>query len=910
MRLTKLGSISVLALWAVAACGGGGGNGTTPTPVPVVTPTPTPTPTPATFTVTGSTTTASSFKVDSDINDSVASPVSNNSFAFAQPISNDARVTGFVVNSVSGGTGFVDEDNNPIGNFQSTNDSADFFEVELFEDQVVFVEFVRASEVNSLIDVDLVLYDESGNQVSASLSANNPFEQIIVPSSGTYFIEVRAFNGSEGALYSLSVQTELGTAQYTQVNTNSFMPGEAALKGKPRSVEGTSMLRDVAEKGVASLSAEGVANSTFKYGDVVRFKTDVSADKNDASIKAASEEKTLYQQRIETLEAIKAFNAAEGEDLAVPMFIPQISASDPTPDVGFQWNMYDVAWPQMRQNLAQVTLEKTPVIAVIDSGFFTSHPDLAPRIIDQREFVPASVDGDGFQAEAEEEVDPGDLNPNECHSFHGTHVASTAVSPINNEGIVGVAPEADLIAIKIGYSIGDECSGLPGNLADAIRYAAGLPTSTGIQLPTAVPRADVINLSLGALGELPAAEAAINDAVAQGVVVVAAAGNDGDGPDAQVPNFPAAYDNVIAVAATDFNRERSYFSSFYPQVAIAAPGGDATVDANGDGNGDFIVAAGASLENGSFVADYLGLQGTSMATPHVAGGIAMMRSVNAGLSPSDINQLLVAGSLTNDVGDAGRDPETGYGIMSLTKMLNAAVETADDPGAIPTSISVSPSAANFGRSVNALTLNATRFGTGDLSITSADTIGTVSWLSIAPDDVDSDGLGSYVLTVDRTGLANGQYSATVRFVLSDANVIDINASALVTSVSDEAETGPYYALIQRRDDNDEFETVEQFNGINGVGQDFRFGDLTEGEYRILAGTDLDHDNLICDLGELCVSHPGPESLTGTFSLDGNEFGLRLNFLYEGRTNISSTAAKEAEESESPRGYERLSVPLE
>ena len=168
---------------------------------------------------------------------------------------------------------------------------------------------------------------------------------------------------------------------------------------------------------------------------------------------------------------------------------------------------------------------------------------------------------------------------------HGTHVAGTAGAVDNNVGVLGVAPDATLHAVKVL-----DCCG-SGDFSD---IAAGIEWS-------ADQGHDVINMSLGG-GESDAVNDACDYAAQQGVVIVAAAGNDG--PSEDTVSYPAAHEEVIAVSATDENDDIAEFSSRGPEVEIAAPGADVLSAVARDG--------------------YEELSGTSMASPHVAGAAAQV----------------------------------------------------------------------------------------------------------------------------------------------------------------------------------------------------------------------------------------------------------------------------------------------
>jgi subtilisin family serine protease len=205
-------------------------------------------------------------------------------------------------------------------------------------------------------------------------------------------------------------------------------------------------------------------------------------------------------------------------------------------------------------------------VAVIDTGIDLSHPDLVGK-----------VDG-GYSAIAKTE-NPGDYNDDQGH---GTHVAATIAGKRDDKGVVGVAPGARLYAVKVLDADGS------GNLSDVID---GMVWAANNDM-------QVANMSLGAPIDSPAMQRAARYARGKGVVVVAAAGNSGGSV-----GFPGAYEDVIAVAASDFSDKVAGFSSRGPEVDFIAPGVDVVSAKMGGG--------------------FVSYSGTSMAAPHVAGMAAL-----------------------------------------------------------------------------------------------------------------------------------------------------------------------------------------------------------------------------------------------------------------------------------------------
>jgi len=241
-----------------------------------------------------------------------------------------------------------------------------------------------------------------------------------------------------------------------------------------------------------------------------------------------------------------------------------------------------------------------------------------------------------------------DTHPNDDEG-HGTHVTGTiAQSTNNNLGVAGVAYNCSIMPIKVLDSAG---SGTYFDIAEGIYFAA----NNGAQ---------VINMSLGG----PVPSTTLGDALAyayseKDVTIVCASGNDGS---ATTVSYPAAYDAYcIAVGATRYDEEVSYYSNGGPSLDLTAPGGDTSVDQNGDGYGDGVLQQthdGSDYTNFS----YWFYQGTSMASPHVAG-VAALLIANGVIGSDNVREALQ--STAEDKGVTGWDPAYGWGIVDAAAAL-------------------------------------------------------------------------------------------------------------------------------------------------------------------------------------------------------------------------------------------------
>ena len=229
---------------------------------------------------------------------------------------------------------------------------------------------------------------------------------------------------------------------------------------------------------------------------------------------------------------------------------------------------------------------------------------------------------------------------------HGTHVAGTIGQETNNTtGVAGIAYEANILPVKALCVTG---AGLDSWIIHGIRWATDHD-------------ADIINLSLGMHYFSQALEDAIDYAYQQGVTVVAASGNDGT----DLVDYPAAFENCIAVGAVRYDKILTYYSNYGDALDLVAPGGDRNEDQNGDGFPD-----GVFQETFRFLGmgwGYYPYVGTSMASPHVAGVAALIKSLHPEYGPDEIRQVLQ--ETAEDLGPPGWDETYGYGLVDA----NAAV---------------------------------------------------------------------------------------------------------------------------------------------------------------------------------------------------------------------------------------------
>jgi serine protease len=335
----------------------------------------------------------------------------------------------------------------------------------------------------------------------------------------------------------------------------------------------------------------------------------------------------------------------------------------------YQWPLFDAISGIRAEQAWGYTTGKGSVVAVVDTGVLP-HADLLPNLLPGYDMIADTAtanDGNGRDADA---TDPGDyVLAGECgsttainSSWHGTHVAGTIAAVGNNaEGVAGVAFGAKVMPVR---ALG-KCGGYTSDIADAIAWAAG-GTVTGI--PANPTPARVINMSLGGASSCGTTlQTAINTARSKNAVVVVAAGNS----NTDASKFsPANCGGVISVAATGRNGGKAYYSNYGSTVDLAAPGGSMNT-----GSADGILS---TLNTGAQQAQadtYAYYQGTSMATPHIAGVAALMLSANPALTPDQVESLLKS--------TARAFPQTcsgcGAGIVDANAAVQAALSTPPPP---------------------------------------------------------------------------------------------------------------------------------------------------------------------------------------------------------------------------------------
>jgi serine protease len=809
------------------------------------------TPAPGLFSLSGRVRILASSAIDSDVNDLSTTPVSNDDFNDAQVLPNPVTAGGYINQPGTGAD----------GNLRASGDPGDFYRISLTGNETILL--TAGDPSNG--DLTLQLWRANPLQLVDSVIITGNAGSLDAPGAGDFFIEVDALDGF--TTYVLNVGQNVGGAALESRApriSDDFVAGQLVVLGEPiepRTLAGED-LRVVRHSSRATLVEQ---TRRSEHRPTMR------------GAELGGQVSPAQWKKWETLRSIRRLRQRSGIRDIEPNYIRRAHRVPDDPFYVYQWHFEDISLP-LAWDLPQGSADV--VVAIIDTGVLLAHPDLrnAPgepvKLLPGYDFItsPARAnDGDGPDPDPN---DPGDFAFGSASSFHGTHVAGTvAARSDNGVGVAGVSWNATLMPLRV---LGID-GGTSFDVTQAVLYAAGLDNATG-QLPA--QRADIINMSLGSLFSSVAEQQAISDARAQGVIVIASAGNDASA----TPSFPAAYDGVVAVSATTISRTLAPYSNRGSWVDVAAPGGSNATDLNGDGIGDGVISTlGDDSGPGPVVFGYAGLSGTSMAAPHVAGVAALMKAAHPGLTPDEFDTALSQGALSDDLGSPGRDNQFGHGLINAQQALVTAFDLANNSGSpIPAVLTGSPSSLNFGAFDTELPVTVSNAGEGVAAVSQVTS--DAPWLSPTPGNIDADGLGTYLLQVDRTGLMDGTHFATVRF-LSNASEFGVSVVMQKTSLDLAANAGLHYILLvdATTDTPIHFVTASAVDGEYA----FSFANVAAGEYQIIAGTDSDNDNFLCDGGEACGAYRTLDSPdTILINSDRND----LDFVSGFRVNLFSTSA--------------------
>ena len=559
----------------------------------------------------------------------------------------------------------------------------------------------------------------------------------------------------------------------------------------------------------------------------------------------------------------------------------KLKSKFPLLDFGFNYNVYSFAnfsadpdyWVQWyfpaisaEAGLNAVGQEtKNIVVAVLDTG----SPPTDSLAWAATDFIDGGIDfisGDTDPTDPDSYASYNDPDTGRLVTSHGTHVASTIGS--KNDGNYTNGFGIKVIPIKV---LGDTVVGKGGTLnaiINGINYAAGLPVN-GQTIPTSEGPVKVINMSLGADStSCPSdLQTAIDNAVSEGITIVAASGNNALKTGYSGSNWPAVCDNVISVSNVDENLDRNPTSDYNSAVDIAAPGTD--------------IAAWDKYERIEF------MTGTSMAAPIVSGVIANMYSLDSGLTPSEINTYITNGSFTYDLGTTGRDNEYGYGLINFAKSANSVIT---QEGLTKTYAYVNPGIIDYGFDITSIDVVLNKVGSGSLSVSNlaADNATGLTYTS----SVDADGYGTYTLNFDRSSYPNGLFENKIYFNMSDGTSPTIAMRYAKGSQPSRANIGKVYIGLYNSSND---VVASGYLELDGSLAFETTGKVPIGDYYYIISTDIDNDGYICTSGEICEIYPLSDSSEQYISVtDSDVTGdvVTLRAISSGTSSFSSFSSEE------------------
>ncbi|TNC89527.1 MAG: hypothetical protein CSH36_12510, partial [Thalassolituus sp.] len=476
---------TLLATSVISACTGGGG-GSEPT-----------------YNVSGQLYTSSNLVIDSDLNDINAPFISNNDPDSAQQLPNIVTVQGF---ASATGTGAAASGDPATERFSSSFDQYDFYTVSLQRGQVITLNVVDddGNTTEGLYQGDLDLYLHTNPFSNFPIQTSNgtdDTEVIRVATDGEYFIVVKAHAGISKYVLQLSApETTIGSILPLNTEPSSpFVPNEVLIRWK----EST----DSHKAANTSVQAHGHTITTLSDGKEYVTRAQITPSLSAQSATQASSFAKNYpaaSQTLENLSAIKALNARDDVEYAEPNYVRKAVLTPNDPLYRYQYHYNDIKLPQA-WDLTSGSSDVT--VAVIDTGVFLNHPDLAGKLVSGYDFISStsfSRDGDGIDNNPD---DPGDSDQQGASSWHGTHVSGTVAAITgNSRGGAGVGGDTMVMPLR---ALGLDGVGAVYDIIQSIRFAARLSNDSNT-LPT--KKADIINLSLGSSSNSNAEQEAITAA--------------------------------------------------------------------------------------------------------------------------------------------------------------------------------------------------------------------------------------------------------------------------------------------------------------------------------------------------------------------------------------------------------------
>jgi len=828
----------------------------------------------------GTITAAQGTNIDSDVNDPNNIFSVNNKPEQAQVLSSPLTLAGYLTHSATKND-FNDD------NFAHKTDQEDHYLVKLFKNEVITLEISdwQTGDNNDNIDFSLAFFPISNAEVSDQIAdGSNRFEQLIVPENGHYRIVVTALAGSSN--YSLSIGsnhsfTDSALSTQSQFINEQFIyspPALSKMKGSQtaalRSTNNKEVINDMRLRELAIIHLKGKKNSHQLLASHQLSYNIMARSQRTSQFKLSPQ----TQARYNTLQKLKELKQSFGQNSVSLNYRYQAQHIPNDPMFSMQWHYPQIslplAWDLVKEHQASAkTKQRTTIVAVIDTGIFLDHEDLQGQLVSGYDFIVSDATAnDGEPGIDNNPDDPGDGSSLFASSWHGTHVAGIiAAHTDNNIGIAGVGINTKIMPIRV-LGVDD---GTTYDIIQGLKFAAGLENDSN-SLPT--NKADIINMSLGGTDNDPALKAVIQKVAGQeNIIIVAAAGNNAS----HILFYPAAYPEVISVSAVGANNQAALYTNFGNSIDIAAPGGDQSVD-------DGIISTLVELSGDNRQSSYEHYQGTSVAAPHVAGVLALMKTIYPKLTNQQLQNLLISGLITDDLGHKGKDDFYGYGLINAYKAVYQAKSLALG-GSLQPIITTSMTQVAFDLNNNQQLITLSQVGDSP-NLYIDELSSDVPWLSLEASDTDQqDQLGLYLLTANTKDLEDGLYTGMINIVANNGSDISISVSLRVDRYTDQkanANTGALYLFLVDSN-NIVVRQTEPLTPINGE-YNYSFSGLAAGYYYLQAGSDIDNDYIVCDLGESCAAWPvlaEPEAIKLESNLSEVNFTASINSVIYQMANL-------------------------
>lgn len=522
---------------------------------------------------------------------------------------------------------------------------------------------VRSATLVGAVAAAVVVMAESPRvSARARLTADSPVEALQAVQEAPSISGELRWSGDRAAALIEAIDRKLN-----------YIPGDVLVKFKAGTTIGG------AERALSSLRSRPAVDDLVWTGNVARLHDASSWDAHALAATLASQPEVQFAEP-NYLHPLprgekSSFTAESGQGRAYA--VPTLTPTDPS--YSRQWNFLDIgadrAWginPGGSNNV---------VVAVIDTGVTTQAGSSVFPL-----WTGSAIAGFTIPFAISPDLNTANLLPGRDFVFfnagtpvldmdrHGTHVSSTIAQATNNGyGLAGLAYNVKIMPLKVCLSYWEiqiirSANGQPGFAPLGSGFCPSDATASAIRY-AADNGARVMNLSLGGTSASQTEKAALEYAVSKGVFAAIAMGNEFErgNPTSYPAQFAAALDGAMAVASTGRSRSKAYYSNTGSHAEIAAPGGSTRDGASGSGMIWQVINRDADTDEAVLIAprfdryEEVGFQGTSMASPHVAGLAALMVSQMPTLTPAAIEAILRRTAL--DLGSPGRDDQFGWGLI-------------------------------------------------------------------------------------------------------------------------------------------------------------------------------------------------------------------------------------------------------